>query len=225
VEKEWVNKKNMSFSDYSFTPSEFILLNGDKFAPEKNNENSLPLLCSEGSVDGKYLATLMIAAAVLASEDENGLILELTTNRKMLGLKEETHLILRPAQVSPNWNGFTLESGILFIASQAFAVPGDYSVRNTVYNILAQDRAHPWTKIIELVEWGLASSNWLMPVEREASSVFSTPFICPANVRDLALAQPAAPVINLLSTCKKTRPEIWRQLIDEITLAFTQREA
>lgn len=214
----------MPFSDYSFTPSEFILLNGDKFAPEKKGESGLPLLCSDGTVDGNYLATLMVAAAILATEDENGLTLEPVTTRKMLGLKEKTHLIIRPAQVTPNWNGFTLESGILFIASQAFAVPGDYSVRNTVYNILAEDRAQPWTKIIELVEWGLASSNWLMPVEGAAASVFSTPFICPAKVRELALSQPAAPVINLLSTCKKTRPEIWRQLIDEITEAMQERE-
>jgi hypothetical protein len=79
-------------------------------------------------------------------------------------------------------------------------------------------------EIIELVEWGLASSNWLMPVEGEKLRQRSTtPFICPAKVRELALAQPAAPVMNLLMNCKKSRPEIWKQIVDEISEAFEDR--
>jgi hypothetical protein len=172
----------MKYSESSFTPSEYILLNGDKFSPESNSENKIHLLCSDGTVDGEYLAALMVTAAILANEEEGALTLELTQTKKMLGLKESAHLILRPVGTTPNWNGFTLESGILFIASQAYAVPGNYSVQNTIYNILATEKPQPWTKIIDLVEWGLASSNWLMPVGKEAAGVFSTPFICPANV-------------------------------------------
>jgi hypothetical protein len=146
------------------------------------------------------------------------------TTKKVFGLKESTHLIIRPAGHVPNWNGFTLESGVLFVPSQAYAVPGDYSVQNIIYTILAEERMRPWLKIIELVEWGLASSNWLMPVSGEAATAFSTPFICPAKVRDLAIAQPAEPVITLLTLCKKTRPEIWRQLMLEIYQAFSDRK-
>lgn len=213
----------MILSEQPFTPSEYILLTGDKFAPESQGENQLPLLCSDGSVDGLYLASLMCAAAILANEEEDALTLELTQTKRMFGLKESTHLIMRPAGVAPKWNGFTLESGVLFISSQAYAVPGDYSVYNTIFNILVEARTKPWTKIIELVEWGLASSNWLMPVEGEAASVFSTPFICPANVRDLVMSQSATPVVNLLTTCKKARPEIWRQMMAEINQALADR--
>lgn len=214
----------MKYSENSFTPSEYILLNGEKFSPESDGENKLHLLCSEGTVDGVSLAALMVSAAILANEEEGALTLELAQTKKMFGLKESTHLIIRPVGFSPNWNGFTLEAGILFVASQAFAVPGDYSVKNSVYNILAAAAPQPWTKIIALVEWGLASSNWLIPVSKEAAAAFSTPFICPANVRELALAQPAAPVINLLNVCKKTRPEVWTQLNLEINQAFLERK-
>ena len=103
-------------------------------------------------------------------------------------------------------------------------MPGDYGIYNTIHAMLVEDRTQPWMKIIELVEWGLASSNWLLPVEGEAAAAFSTPFICPAKVRDLVLAQSPAPVINLLTTCKKTRPEIWRQMMVEINQAFTDRK-
>jgi hypothetical protein len=214
----------MNLLDFSFTPSEFILLNGDKFSPEFSGENSLHLLCSEGSVDGMYLASLMCAAAFLANENESALTLELVQKKKIFGLWESTKLVVRPAGPAPNWNGFTLESGVLFVTSQAYAVPGDYGIYNTIHAMLVEDRTQPWMKIIELVEWGLASSNWLLPVEGEAAAAFSTPFICPAKVRDLVLAQSPAPVINLLTTCKKTRPEIWRQMMVEINQAFTDRK-
>ncbi len=213
----------MGFSDYSFTPTEYILLNGDKFAPESSGANKLALLCSEGYVDGQYLVKLICAAAILANEEEGVLSLKLEQTKKLFGLREETKLVIRPTGSTSYWNGYTLESAILFVCSQAYAVPGDYSVKNIIYSILVEDRKKPWEKIIELVEWGLASSNWLMPVEGEAAAAFSTPFICPAKVRDLALAQPAAPVMNLLMNCKKSRPEVWKQLGDEISAAFEDR--
>lgn len=213
----------MGLTDYSFTPTEYILLNGDKFAPESGGSNSLALLCSDGSVDGPYLVKLMCAAAILANEEEGALRLSLEQTKKIFGLKETTRLVIHPTGKPSNWNGFTLETAILFVCTQAYSVPGDYSVKNIIYNILVEDRARPWEKIVEMVEGGLASSNWLLPVEGEASAAFSTPYICPAKVRDLAIAQPAAPVTNLLMACKKARPEIWKQMIGEIGTAFEER--
>lgn len=214
----------MSLTEYSFTPSEFILLNGDKFAPESRGDDKLSLLCSDGVVDGVYLTSLMCAAAVLANEEEGALEIELVRKKGILGIKETTDLILRPKGQTPNWNGYTLESGVMFISSQAYGKTGSHNLQNTIYALLAADRPKPWEKIVEMVEWGLASSNWLLPVEGEAAAAFSTPFICPAKVRDLALAQPSAPVVNLLTGCRKNRPEIWRQMIGEISQAFQDRK-
>lgn len=215
----------MTLTEHSFTPSEYILLNGDKFAPESRGEDKLPLLCSDGNVDGVYLTTLMCAAAVLANEFEGALEIELLHTKKAFGLKDAYELELRPSGQTPNWNGYTLESGIMFIISQLYGKPGDHSMHQAVYHLLAKDRPHPWEKVVELVEWGLASSNWLMPVEGEAAAAFSTPFICPAKVRDLALAQPSTPIVNLLTTCKRNRPEVWRQMMLEISEAYTDRQS
>ena len=113
----------------------------------------------------------------------------------------------------------------MYIAGQIYATPGDHSLKKAIYLILANDRPRPWEKVVELVEWGLASSNWLMPVEGEAAAAFSTPFICPAKVRELAFTQPSAPVVNLLTSCKKSRPEVWRQMMAEINLAFEERQS
>lgn len=214
----------MHLYEYSFTPSEYILLSGEKFSPEKTGENAIPLLASDGSVDGPYLANLICIAAILANEDEQAIELEMITTKSLFGLKESTHLIIRPTRKTANWNGFTLESGVAFFATQAYAVSGDYSVQNTIFTLLAEEREKPWMKIIETVAWGLAASNWLMPVGNEAATAFSTPFICPSNVRDLVQAQDATVVINLLTNCKKTRPEIWRQMNLEIAQAFEARK-
>jgi len=213
----------MGLTDLSFTPTEYILLNGDKFAPESGGPNKLALLCSDGFVDGATLAKLICVGAILANEEEGALTLNLEQSKKIFGLKETTRLVIRPTGRPSNWNGFTLETAILFVCTQAYAVPGDYSVKNIIYNIVAEDRPRPWEKIVELVEGGLASSNWLMPVSGDAAAAFLTPYICPAKVRDLALAQPAAPVMNLLMNCKKVRPEIWNQLTGEINTAFEER--
>ncbi len=113
----------------------------------------------------------------------------------------------------------------MFISSQAYGKVGNPNLQNTVYTMLAQDRPRPWEKIAELVEWGLASSNWLLPVEGEAAAAFSIPFICPAKVRELAYAQPSAPIVTLLNSCKKNEPEIWRQMMLEISEAYEDRKS
>ena len=56
----------MNITDLPFTPSELILLNGDKFAPEAETGGH-QLLCSDGMVNGHYLAVMMVAAAFLAN--------------------------------------------------------------------------------------------------------------------------------------------------------------
>jgi hypothetical protein len=214
----------MKLTDSAFTPSELILLNGDKFAPEVES-NGHRLLCSDGMVNGHYLAVMMTAAAILANEEEGALVVELREQKKKLfSSASTTRIFIRPVGQPPSWNGYTLESAILFSAGQFFAVQGDYSVRSVVYSVLMEDRKHPWQKIIEFVEWGLATSNWLLPVEGDAAKAFQTPFICPDKVQELAFAQPLGPVKQLFTTCKKITPELWQQLLAEIDLALKERQ-
>lgn len=213
----------MKLTDSPFTPSELILLNGDKFAPEVES-NGHQLLCSDGMVNGHYLAVMMTAAAILANEEEGALEVSLREQKKKLFSSTSSYRIfLRPIGQPPSWNGYTLESAILFSAGQFFAVQGDNSVRSVVYSVLMEDRKYPWQKIIEFVEWGLATSNWLMPVEGDAMNAFQTPFICPDKVQELAFSQPLAPVKQLFATCKKITPELWQQLLAEIDLALKDR--
>jgi hypothetical protein len=212
----------MKLTESPFTPSELILLNGDQFAPEAES-NGHQLLCSDGMVNGHYLSVMMMAGAILANEEENALTVEVKQQKKFLSLSSSQQVMIRPVGQSPNWNGYTLESAILYSSGQLFAVQGDYSVRNVVYTFLLEDRKQPWQKVIEFVEWGLATSNWLMPVEGDAAKAFQTPFICPDKVQELAFAQPLGPIKQIFSSCKKNTPELWKLLLAEIDQAFKDR--
>lgn len=212
----------MRLTESPFTPSELILLNGDQFAPEVETGGH-QLLCSDGMVNGHYLAVMMTAAAILASTEENALIIEVKQQKKFLGLGSTQQVLIHPIGQPPNWNGYTLESAILYTAGQFYAVKDDYGVKNIVYTFLHEDRNHPWQKVVEFVEWGLATSNWLMPVEGDAANAFQTPFICPDKVQELAFSQPLDPIKQLITSCKKNTPELWKLLLAEIDQALKDR--
>ena len=213
----------MRITELSFTPSEYILLNADKYVPEAKGKDGHNLLCSEGMVDGPQLAAMLVSAALLANQAEKALEIELGQSKRLFRLDPIAHVYLRPQGQPPNWNGYTLENTLLFIIGQLFAMQDVNTVRNVVYELIREDRPDPWQKVIEVVEWGLASSNWLIPVEGEAAAAFSTPFICPAKVRDLVLAQPEEPVRDLLATCKRDQPELWKIMRTEVGLAIKDR--
>jgi hypothetical protein len=213
----------MRITELSFTPSEYILLNADKYAPEAKGKNGHNLLCSDGVVNGPYLAAMLVSASLLANQGEKALEIDLGHSKRLFRLDPMAHVYLRPQGQPPNWSGYTLENTMLFIAGQLFAMQDVNTVRNAVYELIREDCPEPWQKVIEVVEWGLASSNWLIPVEGEAAAAFSTPFICPAKVRDLVLAQPEEPVRDLLTSCKRDQPELWKNMFMEVELAFKDR--
>jgi hypothetical protein len=207
------------FSELSFTPSEYILLNGDQFSEEDSGVKSIQLLCSEHTVNGPILAAHMLVAAILANEADGGLAIELEQVRKPFSPKPTSlHMHLRSPR--PKWSGMTLEDSMLNMVSAARSTLGDNTLGSILKQLFSQKSAIPWTRVIELVEWGLASNNWLIPVEGNASSAFTTPFICPAHVARLALSQPAEPVLQLLKECRTSRPEVWAILRDEIARAL-----
>ncbi|MBP9040699.1 MAG: hypothetical protein KBF64_02875 [Anaerolineaceae bacterium] len=214
----------MGLTEFSFTPSEYVFLNGDQFAPKAEGSGSLALLCSDASVDGYQLAINLILAAILANEAEGALEISVQEKKKLFGSGSSREIYLRKTSAPPNWSGYTLESAVMFITSTLFTQQ-KHTLYNIVYVLLGQDRPDPWQKIIELVEWGLASSNWLIPVEGEAAAAFSTPFICPAKVRELALEKPVEPMTSLLTGLQQTRSPLTQALVNEIEHALRDRKS
>lgn len=203
------------FSELSFTPSEYMLLNGERFSEEEKGENGFQLLCSESLVNGPILAAHMLVGSILANEADKGLALQMDVDRKPFSSKPK---LLRLILLSPRpkWSGLTLEDSLLNLVGATRSTMGDNSLGAILQQLFNQKKTKPWKRVIEIVEWGLASNNWLIPVEGTAASAFTTPFVCPAHVGRLALAQPAEPILKLLNDCRTNRPEIWTILRDEI---------
>ena len=206
----------MSLTEFSFTPSEYILLNGEKFASEAVGKNQIPLLYNDTSVDGYVLAKVMLTAAILANESEGTLKLDLILKKGVFTSAPRKELILTPLITPVRWNAYTLETTMLGILTNIKDSQQETTISNLVNKMLVEGRDESWQKVITLVEWGLAASNWLIPVQGDALGAFSTPFICPARVRDLAIAQPEEPVISLLENCRMNLPEIWQVLLADI---------
>lgn len=213
----------MGFTEFSFTPSEYILLNGEKFASEGLGKNAVPLLYNDTLVDGYVLAKVMLTAAILANESESTLKLDLIQKKGIFTSTPKKELTLNPVITPVRWNGYTLETTLLVVLTSIKDSHQETTISNLVNKMLAEGREEPWKKVIALVEWGLASSNWLIPVQGDALGAFSTPFICPARVRDLAIAQPEEPVISLLENCRMNRPEIWQVLLANIEQSLKEK--
>lgn len=214
----------MGFIDYPFTPSEYILLNADQFASETGKSDRFSLLLSEGNVSGTELASILITAALLANEGEGSLKMVISNEKSFLGITRSTKLMITPEGIAPNWNSYTLESALLYCANQLVSARMENTVYQTVYTLLRENSKNPWVTVVNLVEWGLVSSNWLIPVEGEAAAAFSIPFICPGKVRDLVLSQPADPYVDLLLATKNSQPDIWKMMQAEISQAFADRK-
>lgn len=212
----------MGLTDYSFTPSEYIFLNGEKFAPAADGHDGLSLLCTDIQVDGHFLAVEMMMAAILANEFEGALEIEIRERKKNLfGSGGKKEVFLNVVRLAPNWSGYTLESAVMFNAGNLRPTQQN-SLLNIIIMILAENLPVPWKKVIDLVEGGLASSNWLIPVGGGAAGAFSTPFICPGHVRKLVLEQPSEPITGLLTGCKQHHPGLWELMKDEIERAMNE---
>lgn len=214
----------MALTDYPFTPSEYLLLNADQFVQEASASDRFTLLLSDGYVSGKALASLLITAAILANEEEGALQIEVRESKGFFMRSHSSNVYIKPVGFPPNWNTYTLESAVLYASGQLYSTQQENTIYNTVYTLLREDSKDPWAKIADLVEWGLASSNWLIPVEGDAAAAFSIPFICPGKVRDLVLDQPIRIYRELLASVQENQPPLWKLMQGEISRALTDRK-
>jgi hypothetical protein len=179
------------------------------------------MLCSHYVVNGPILAAHMLVGAILANEADGGLSLELQEERKLLSSGKRS-LRLVPLSPRPRWSGMTLEDALVNLTASARSSMSDNSIAGILSILFGQKPVKPWVRIVNIVEMGLASNNWLIPVNGSAASAFTTPFICPARVRDLVVAQPEEPIVELLKNCRTNRPMIWELLRSDVARSLRQ---
>lgn len=214
---------SMVDSQSPLTPSELVLLNGERFA-KKVMLGNISLLHSDASVSTAQLGQAILASAFLANSQLGAIRLESRKKKAMLGLRKVEVLYALPGAKDIDWPAPSLEAEILAILSRSADDDERGEISNIIYAWLREDSASPWQSTIELIKSGMASRGLLDKFEEKKLKIFtSVRYELPESTRNLSKEIPIEPVESLVRVCESNRPEIWKLLTDQIKSAIKAR--
>lgn len=201
------------------TPSETVLLHGDRFAGEAGMLRAkTELLTAEKKVSTDQLAEAALAAMVLGSEQAGSIRLEARAKKVLFGLMSRKTLFAEAI------GGATPPEGTLEAAFRARLGAGPREVDDVVYEMLERDTHHPAEDVLDRVQAGLFGRGVLERDEVKRLKFFTTYRYRPAaRTMDLLREQPADPVRRLLDECERSRPEVWQLLRKHVAGALSRR--
>ena len=207
----------------SLSPSELVLLNGEKFANKVMMGNT-QLMHMEASVSVAQLGQAILACAILSLESNGNLQLEVRQEKALFGLRKVANLYGNPTPKSVAWPEPCLESQLLQVAGRLKEKDGSNQVSNIIYAWLREDSGSPWQSAIERVKAGMAQRGLLQAYEEKSLKIFTiTRYSLPDSTKALAAGQSIYPVQQLLSNCENYRKDIWDLLIKQIKKAIKDR--
>jgi hypothetical protein len=195
----------------TLAPSELILLQGDKFARTSSAAVKL------GEWVGLKVDEMMLATAFLAVEQSGAVQLEVRKQEALFGLLRVDKLYVVPGEHDVSWPAHSFESRLQPLARglQSRGDKGSNHVSEIVSQWLGGEYSSPWEEVGNRVSDGLVSRG-LLQKERESGLkglLFGSSYLLPAETAALATQQSLEPIRELLVTCRRTRPEVWRLLI------------
>ena len=207
------------------TPSEVVLLNGDQFS--KPDKNGFPLPRGEAKVDPNPLAVAALEAALLGNERAGSITLEQGIEKKLFGLPKSKVVRLRTGAAAPQWPPLSYEGRMYDKVKQAG--PEGTTVKQLVIDLFPSDDDHPWIEVLQQIALALRGRGLAEEETRETRSlkIFkskTTVSVLNAAGASLAERHPAAPVQDLLASCKRDRPEAWAILDSSIRAALNYRQ-
>lgn len=204
----------------SFTPSELILLHGEKFAARSRTERKTRLLHNGMLVNPVDLAQMAVASALLANEAAGVHRLEIREISTLFGLRKRTGLVSVRVSDKHPWPTDSLEDQL----------PGAENERGTevlklIFEWLRYDHEDPFNEVLDRVKAGLAVRGLLeVEEERRLKVLVGRKYSLPEQTRKLVEAQPVEPLHDLLERCKQERPEIWQALLAQVKKALAERQ-
>lgn len=201
------------------TPSEIVLLHGDRFAGEAGMlRGKTELLTAARKVSTDQLAEAALAAMVLGSEQAGGVRLEARTRKVLFGLMSRQTLYVEAA------GGAAPPAGTLEAGFRARLGTGPKEVDDVIYEMLERDTSYPADDVLDSVRAGLFGRGLLERDEvRKLKLFFSYVYRLAAGTPDLLREQPADPVRRLLDECERSRPEVWKLLKKHVAAALSRR--
>jgi hypothetical protein len=207
------------------TPSEVVLLNGDRFS--KLDKNGFPLPRGETKVDPNPLAIAALEAAILGNERAGAITLEHGIEKKLFGLLNSKVVRLRPGAAAPQWPAGSYEARI-FERVKKGGGEGTL-VKTLVIDLFPSDDDHPWIEVLQQIAQALRARGLAdeQTREKKALGIFklkSTVSVLNAAGASLAERHPVEPVQDLLASCKRERPEVWSIIESSVKAGLNYRQ-
>ncbi|HEX2189731.1 MAG TPA: hypothetical protein VHG51_12570 [Longimicrobiaceae bacterium] len=201
------------------TPSETVLLHGDRFAGEAGMlGNKEELLTVDKKVSADQLAEAALAAAVLGAEQAGSLRLEARTKKALFGLVSRRALYAERAG-GAGWPEGTLEAQL---AARLGAEPAE--VGDLVYAMLERDTHSPADDVLDRAKRGLFARGMLEREEVKKLKIFTSYRYRPApGLADALRENPADGARALLDRCERERAEVWQLLRKQVAGALSRR--
>jgi len=204
-------------------PSELVLLNGERFA-KRSRIGNVKLPQNGAKVSAGDLGIIMLAAAVLASEQSCVIRLDVRQKKVLFGLRKVDALYAEPLDGNVSWPPHSVESQIYTLAVQLRAEGDRHEVKNVMYAWLGRDCNAPWQLAVDLVQSGMADRGALARIQERKMRVLKTiAYKMTTSTAKTASEQPIIPVFSLLEECQQSRPYVWQLLLKQIKSAIDSR--
>jgi len=204
------------------TPSERVLLFGDRFArPAGMLGHGEVVLSSGAKVGADELAVNAVAAAYLACEQAGAVRLEIRQGKAMFGLVSTRNLHVAPGHKHVSWPEGSLESWVVQAAGR------EPRVSDLTQGLLCSGKENsPSQAMFERLKAALAARGILQAESKTTLKVFtSVTYAFPGHARAAAEQGGTQHVQALLDACRQQRPDVWKELADDIKAAINAMTA
>ncbi|MBW3569591.1 MAG: hypothetical protein KY467_00670 [Gemmatimonadetes bacterium] len=199
----------------TFTPSELVVLFGDRFAPEAGLLASKEEILTSGvKVNSEKLMNAAMKAALYAVHRSGAARLEVRAAKALFGLMNTRKVLLLQGSGSDSFPAGTLEA---FLLEAAVA---ENPVQDALKAFIGDEVMNPPQRALGLIKRGMSERGMLEAEMKKALLVFSTvDYVLPAATRMAAEAQPLEPVQQLLREMEQREPQLDAAVQKEIDAA------
>ncbi len=205
-----------------FTPSERVLLFGDRFAKAAGMLGDNEVVLSSGArVNADDLAVNAIAAAYLACEQAGAVVLEIRQGKAMFGLVTTRSLHVAPGQKQVHWPDGSLES---WVVQGAQRHPKLSELSRSL--LCSGQENSPAGTMFARLKAALAARGILHAETKTTLKVFSSvTYSLPDHARAAAEQGGSQHVLAMLENCRQQRPDLWKEMTGAIQSAINTMTA
>jgi hypothetical protein len=216
-----VTQSSPPSSAQAFTPSELVVLFGDRFVPEASMLSSKEEVLTSGvRVNSQTLMEKAMHAAVWTLHRAGAVKLEVRPGKALFGLVKTKNLHLVPGTASAAYPDGTLEAHLVEAAGM------EDELDDVLAAFIGEDSHDPAARALGLIKRGMSGRDLLEVEEKKTLMVFTTVgYALPASTRELASRQPVDPVKQVLAEAEQREPELYKAVdkaIDSARVKMTE---